>query len=322
MDLLVFVESRNGKVRSAGLEAVTYARKLADMVGGKLNAILVGKSLSAMADEVEKYGPDRLYLVENPELEGYSPDGYREALVTAMTETGSKCLILSASVLGRDLAPVVTAALDAALLPDCTEVEYVEGRLTVTRPVYAGRCIMTLSATAWPVVLSLRPKAFLAATREGVSTERVQLSVDLEGKIKTHLIETREEAGEKLDVSEADIVVAGGRGLKSEENFGLIEELSGALGGAVGTSRATVDAGWRPHSEQVGQTGKVVNPTLYFAVGISGAIQHLAGMRTSKVIVAINKDADAPIFKSADFGIVGDALEVLPALTRAIMEMS
>lgn len=321
MDLLVFVESRNGKVRTAGLEAVTYARKLADMIGGKLNALLVGSSLDGLAEKIEKFGPDRLYLAENPDLEGYTPDGYREAVIAAMNETGAKCLVLSATVLGRDLAPIIAANLDAALLPDCTGVEYVEGCLTVTRPVYAGRCIMTFSATAWPVVLSLRPKAFLAKEREGIATERISLDVNLEGKIKARLLETKEEAGEKLDVSEADIVVAGGRGMKSEENFKVIEELADALGGAVGTSRATVDAGWRPHSEQVGQTGKVVNPTLYIAAGISGAIQHLAGMRTSKIIVAVNKDPDAPIFKSADYGIVGDALEVLPALTQAIKEI-
>jgi electron transfer flavoprotein alpha subunit len=180
---------------------------------------------------------------------------------------------------------------------------------------------MTFAATGLPVVLSLRPKAFTATPREGMTAQVTSLRIDLAGKILSTLKETRAESGGKLDVTEADAVVAGGRGMKANENFKLIEDLAATLRGAVGASRAVVDAGWRPHSEQVGQTGKVVSPTLYIAAGISGAIQHLAGMRSSKVIVAINKDPEAPIFKSADYGIIGDAMEVLPALNEAIKKV-
>lgn len=322
MNILAYIESRGGKIKSAGFETVSYGRKLADIVGGKLTALLIGSSLNGLADEVEKFGPDNILLAEHPDLDGYSPEGYREAILAASTRSDAKVVLISATSLGRDLAPTVAARLDAALLPDCTGVEYVEGRLTVTRPVYAGRCIMTFTATAWPVVLSIRPKAFPVTPREAGATERSSLEVNLEGKIRARVVETRVEAAEKLDVSEADIIVCGGRGMKTPENFSMIEDLAGVLGGAVGVSRPVVDIEWRPHSEQVGQTGKVVNPTLYIAAGISGAIQHLAGMRTSKVIVAINKDPEAPIFKSADYGVVGDALEILPALTQAIKEIS
>lgn len=320
MDILVYVEMRGGKIRPAGLEAVCGARKLADIGGGKLTALLMGSNLENLTGEVEKYGADSILLIENPDLDGYTPEGYREALTAAYDATGAKLIIMTATALGRDLAPAVAAKLDAALLPDCASAEYSEGRLSVTRPVYAGRCIMTLAANSFPVVLSLQPKAFLVVERETVSAEISRLEVAVSDKIRARLIETRAQAGEKLDVTEADIIVAGGRGMKAEENFKLIEDLADKLGGAVGASRAVVDSEWRPHSEQVGQTGKVVSPTLYIAAGISGAIQHLAGMRSSKVIVAINKDPEAPIFKSSDYGIVGDAMEVLPALIEALGE--
>ncbi len=318
MDILVFMETRGGAIRPAGLEAISGARKLADVTGGKLTALLIGKDIEGLTNEVEKYGPDRIFLAEHSELEGYSPEGYREAILAAVEESEAKIVIMTATAMGRDVAPVVAAKLDAALLPDCTALEYNEGRLSVTRPVYAGKLNMSIAAAAWPVVLSFRPKAFLATERDGVGAEVSHLSVNLDGKIRARLIETRAEAGDKLDVTEADIVVSGGRGMKSAENFKLIEDLAAKLGAAVGASRAVVDADWRPHSEQVGQTGKVVSPTLYIAVGISGAIQHMAGMNSSKVIVAVNKDNEAPIFKSADYGIVGDAMEVLPAMIEAV----
>ncbi len=320
MDILVYVEIRGGKIRSAGFEAVSGARKLADVSGGKVTALLVGTDLEDLAGDVERYGADNILLAENPDLEGYTPEGHREAVLAGVERCGAKLVVMSATALGRDLAPTVAAKLDAALLPDCTGVEFVEGRLTAARPVYGGKCILTVAVNALPVVLSLRPKVFLATEREGGSAEVSRLDLDLEGKIRARLVETRAEAGERLDVTEADIIVTGGRGMKAKENFKLIEDLADALGGAVGASRAVVDAEWRPHSEQVGQTGKVVSPTLYIAAGISGAIQHLAGMRSSKVIVAVNKDTEAPIFKSADYGIVGDAMEVLPAMIQAVRE--
>lgn len=318
MNILVYIESRNGKIRSAGLEAVSAARKLADACEGEVNGLLIGDSLENIADEVDSYGLDRIMLAQHDDFKGYTPEGYREALVTAANECGAEVVIISGTALGRDLAPVVAARLGAAMIPDCTAIELEDEKLLTTRPVYAGRIMLTLATTAFPVVISVRPKAFMADQLEGKQPERVNLTVNLEGVIRTRLVETRFEAGEKLDVTEAEVIVTGGRGMKTSENFHLVEDLADKLGAAIGASRAVVDSGWRPHSEQIGQTGKVVSPTLYIACGISGAIQHLAGMSTSKVIVAINKDADAPIFKKADYGIVGDVNEVLPALIEAV----
>jgi len=321
MNILAFVESRGGKLRGAGLEALSTAADLAAKNGGTVSALLVGANSAGLASELGKYGAAKVYLADYAELNGYTPEGYREAVTAAMSAASAEVVVLAATVLGRDLAPVLAARLKAAFLPDCVSIVSEGGKLVVQRPVYAGRCMMTLAATSLPAVVSLRPKAFPANAGESKAVETIKLTIDLTGKIRSRLIEERAEAVGKLDVSEADIIVAGGRGLKGPENFHLVEELAEALKGAVGASRPVVDSGWRPHAEQVGQTGKVVGPTLYIAAGISGAIQHLAGMRSSKVIVAINKDADAPIFKAADYGIVGDALEVLPALTRAVKEL-
>lgn len=318
MNILVYVENRGGKIKPASLEAVSTARKLADVAGGSLTAIITGSSLNSLTAEVEKFGADQILLTEDAELEGYTPEGHREVMLAAVERSGAKLVVLAATALGRDLAPTVAVKLDATLLPDCMSVEYTEGRLIAKRPVYSGKSIMTLASAALPVVISLRPKAFTAVEREGCRADISKLEVPLNGKIRARLIETRDEASGKLDVTEADTIVAGGRGMKSAENFKLIDELASLLGGAVGASRSVVDADWRPHSEQVGQTGKVVSPTLYIASGISGAIQHIAGMRSSKVIVAVNKDPDAPIFKFADYGIVGDAMEVLPAIIEAV----
>ncbi|MFH0766044.1 MAG: electron transfer flavoprotein subunit alpha/FixB family protein [Calditrichota bacterium] len=322
MSFLVFIESRNGKVRGAGIEALSAACKLADRITGEVNALLIGRGVSDLIPQVESFGADRILLADYPELEHYSPEGWREAILTAVKQHGASIVVMTSTILGRDLAPMIAARLEAAFLPDCTALEYTEGRIIVRRPVYAGRCIMTLAATGTPVVISLRPKAFPAVPRDDSKPVVEKLELDLTGKIRARAVETIFESGGKLEVTEADVIVAGGRGLKSEENFKLLEDLASPLNAAVGVSRAVVDAGWRPHSEQIGQTGKVVSPTLYIAAGISGAIQHLAGMRTSKVIVAINKDPEAPIFKSADYGIVGDAMEILPVLTQRIRELN
>ncbi len=318
MNVLTYVESREGKVRGAGLEALTVARDLAGKLGGSLCAMIIGEGAAANAISLGKYGAGKVFVVEGDDFGGYSPEAYREAIVAAMKAADASVVVMSATSLGKDLAPVVAAKLDAAFLPDCTSLEFEGGKIVVKRPVYAGRCLITLSTGSFPAVISLRPKAFLAKEESATSPVVTALNVDTAGKIKSRFVEFRVESAGKLDVTEADVIVSGGRGLKGPENFYLVEDLAGALGGAVGASRAVVDAGWRPHGEQVGQTGKVVNPTLYIAAGISGAIQHIAGMRSSKVIVAINKDKDAPIFKMADYGIVGDALEVLPVLTKAV----
>ncbi len=318
MNVLTYIESRGGKVRGAGLEALTMARGIAEKLGGSLSALLVGEASGDLAASLGKYGAGKVFTVEGADFSGYSPEAYREAVLTAMKASEAGVIIMSATSLGKDLAPVVAARLDAAFLPDCTALEVESGKLIVRRPVYAGRCLITLSSESFPVVISLRPKAFLVSESVGTSPAVIALNVETAGKIKSRFIEFRTESAGKLDVTEADVIVSGGRGMKSPENFALVEELAGVLGAAVGASRAVVDSGWRGHGEQIGQTGKVVSPTLYIAAGISGAIQHIAGMRSSKVIVAINKDADAPIFKMADYGIIGDAMEILPALTKAV----
>ena len=317
MNLLVYVETRRGKVHSAGLEALTAARKLADESGGTVSALLTGHNIAGLAAEAANCGAGSVYIADNPALAGYTPEAYLEALLETVKVSGASVIVMTASALGRDLAPMAAAKLDAAFLPDCTGIKWQDGRIEVVRPVYAGKLNITLAAREYPVVISLRPKAFTPVVKAGTA-QPVNLSLHLEGRIKTRLVGEGQDAGGRLDVTEADVVVSGGRGMKAPENFRLIEELAETLHGAVGASRAVVDAGWRPHSEQVGQTGKVVSPTLYIACGISGAIQHLAGMRSSRVIVAINKDPEAPIFKTADYGLVGDALEVLPALTGAV----
>ena len=320
MEVLSFIEIRAGKIRPVGFESLTVGRRIADETGGKLTALAMGFDLSQHTESIEQYGPDFILLIENDILENYTPEGYREAVIAGVKESAAELVIMGRTAMGRDLAPIIAARLDSTLLPDVTEISFVDNRLQAVRPVYGGRCLMTIAAQGNTVV-SLRPKAFPPAETGSKQPVCKNIEIDLSGKIKSKFVEMVAEKGEKVDVTEADVIVSGGRGLKEPGNFHIVEELAAVLKAAVGASRAVVDLGWRPHSEQVGQTGKVVSPTLYIAVGISGAIQHLAGMRTSKVIVAINKDRDAPIFKIADYGIVGDAFKVIPELTRAIKEV-
>ena len=232
-------------------------------------------------------------------------------------------MVFAASATGKDLAPRVAAKLGVPLAGEVTDVAFDGGAVVVTRPVYAGKALLKLKVTARPAVLSLRPSVFTPVERPRAGTVRTASVGAPEGGGRVVVREVKAAAAGSLDVAEASIVISGGRGLKEPANFKILEELARAFGGtaAVGASRAVVDAGWRPHADQVGQTGKTVSPTLYIAVGISGAIQHLAGMRTSKVIVAINRDKDAPIFKVADYGIVGDLFEVVPKLTEEIRRL-
>ena len=315
MDILVLIESRFGKVRGASLECLSAARKLADTAGGRVTAVI--PSSADCATELAPYGADVIFTATYPALDNYSPDNYRAVIMAAVAKAKPHLVMMASTTLGRDIGALTAVDLNAAYLPDCILVEIKQGELFATRPVYGGRCLMNLATAEWPAVVTTRPKAFTSVYRDSNSAEIVPLEVTLPTE-KSKNIETRSESGGKMDVTEADVIVGGGRGMKGAENFGLLEQLADALHGTVGVTRAVVDAGWRPHAEQVGQTGKVVAPTLYIAAGISGAIQHLAGMRTSKVIVAINKDKDAPIFKIADYGIVGDALEIIPVLTEAI----
>ncbi|HHI78583.1 MAG TPA: electron transfer flavoprotein subunit alpha/FixB family protein [Planctomycetes bacterium] len=316
---LAFIEQREGKIKKASLEALTLAKNLATQAGGTVHAALIGDSVQGLSSEIAGYGAEKIFLAESPDLALYSGDAYSKALAQAAKDSGAEVVIASHTAMGKDLLPRVASLLEAGMVSDATQVELQGEDLIATKPVYAGKAYKTLKVSGQPFCLTLRPNTLPPQESAGEGT-----IVTVEAPAKPFLDWVKEilaASTDKTPLQEAAIVVSGGRGLKDPENWKLVEGLAEAFGpgvAAVGASRAVVDAGWRPHSEQVGQTGKVVSPTLYIALGISGAIQHLAGMSTSKYIVAINKDPDAPIFKVANYGIVGDVLEVVPSLIEAI----
>lgn len=314
--VLAFVESRENKIKASGFETASTALKIANELGCEAEALLIGSGVSQVAGELGAYGIKKAMIAEDARLEKYSTTAYSKILAEACRKSGADTIILSATAMGKDLSPAVSAKLEAGLAVDCTEIKVDGGNIIAKRPVYAGKAYIEVKLNSAVKMFSLRPNVFKPVKSGGVTTEIERLQVELSDADFKVQVKEVVVSDEKLDVTEANIVVSGGRGLKGPENFHLIEELAKVLGGAAGASRAIVDAGWRPHSEQVGQTGKTVAPTLYIAIGISGAIQHLAGMSSSKCIVAINKDKDAPIFQVADYGIVGDALEIVPALTE------
>jgi electron transfer flavoprotein alpha subunit len=321
MNILAFAEQRDGKLKKTAFEVVKAARTVADQLGGDVVALLIGNDVKALASTLGGYGASRVVTVEDARLTHYSTTAYAKIIAEVVKNVGTEVVFLSATAMGKDVAPRVAVKLQAGLAVDCTAFRVDGGNITASRPVFAGKAITDVNITTPVKVFSLRPNVFTAGTSDGHQAQVEPVSVELtDGDFITIVKEVTQVQG-KLDVAEADIIVSGGRGLKGPENFHIIEELAAVLGGAVGASRAVVDAGWRPHDEQVGQTGKTVAPSLYIAVGISGAIQHLAGMSSSKYIVAINKDKDAPIFQIADYGIVGDALEIVPALTKEIKKL-
>jgi electron transfer flavoprotein alpha subunit len=320
-DVLAVLEQRDGALRKVSHEVVTGARRLADGLGGAVEALAIGAGAVAGADALGRFGADRVVTLVHPALGRYAPEAYARAVAERAAAGGYGALVFAASATGKDLAPRVAARLGVALAQDVTDVAVEAGVVAVVRPVYAGKALLTLRVTSRPAVVSLRPNVFTPVERPRAAAAATAALGGDAGRVAVR--EIRAAPAGALDVAEAPIVVSGGRGLKEPANFRLLEELARAFGGraAVGASRAVVDAGWRPHADQVGQTGKTVSPTLYIAVGISGAIQHLAGMRTSKVIVAINRDKDAPIFKVADYGIVGDLFEIVPRLTEEIKKL-
>ncbi len=318
MKILAVAEQRNGSLRKAGCETIRAARTVADQIGGEVIAVTLGPGAVQAAPTAGGYGAHRSLACEDPKLSAYAPSAYASAVAQAARAAGAQALFISATSQGKDYAPRVAVKLEAGFIPDCTLLKVDQGAIVATRPVYAGKAFTDVKVTTSTGVYTLRPNVFTAGLPSGSTAPTEAIAVTLtDGDVGAVVKETKQSTG-KLDVAEADIIVSGGRGLKGPENFAMIEELASALGAAVGASRAVVDAGWRPHDEQVGQTGKTVSPSLYVAVAISGAIQHLAGMSSSKYIVAINKDKDAPIFQVADYGIVGDAFEVVPALTREV----
>jgi electron transfer flavoprotein alpha subunit len=314
-NVLVVLEQRDGVLKRVSLEALAAGRALADQLGGETHAIALGP-VGLPVEAAGAHGADRVFLAAADSVRMYQPGPYA-ATVAQQATAGYAAVLLGATALGKDLGPRLAARIGCPLAADATGLAVEGGAIVVTRPAYAGKAVYRLRVTAPNVVISLRPNNFMPVEVRRPGTVAAIPVVDGVGARTTAV---KEPAHAALDVAEAGIVVAGGRGLKEPQHFQLLDDLAAAFGSqaAVGASRAVVDAGWRPHAEQVGQTGKTVSPNLYIAVGVSGAIQHLAGMRTSKVIVAINKDKDAPIFKVADYGIVGDLFEVVPRLTEEV----
>ena len=314
--IITFAEQRDGKLRRPSLEAVCEARRLAGGLSASVEAVLIGSGVKALADELGAHGADKVHLFDQAELAAYATETYARALAQVIGESKPAAVLIPFTAMGKDLAPRVAAKVGAGLASDCVALSIRDGRLEARRPMYAGRAYAAVSFECECPMASLRPNVFaLAAPDLSRKAEIVSRTVDT--GCRAQVVKVEATASGKVELTEAQIVVSGGRGLKGPEHFQLVEQLAAVMGAAVGASRAVVDAGWVEHRYQVGQTGKTVSPTLYIACGISGAIQHLAGMSSSKVIVAINKDPDAPIFKVADYGIVGDLFEVVPKLTEA-----
>ncbi len=317
MKVLAFAEQRDNKFRKSSFETVQAAKKIAEQLNAEFIALVVGSGVGTIAGELAHYGASRVVAVDDPSLAQHSNSAYAKVIAEIAKKEEANLIFLPASQMGKDIAPRIAVKLNAGLASDCIALKVEAAEVIATRPVFAGKALLDVKVNTATKVFTLRPNVFTAVRSEGTSTidtASVPLSPE---DLKTAVKEVKVATG-RPDVTEADIIVSGGRGLKGPENWHLIENLADVLGAAVGASRAVVDAGWRPHDEQVGQTGKTVTPTMYVACGISGAVQHLAGMSSSKCIVAINKDKDAPIFQVADYGIVGDVFEVLPELTSEL----
>jgi len=315
--VFAITEQRDGVFRKVSFEAVSEGRRIADGLGADLCAVVVGSGIEGIAGELQKYGPDKILVADDPGLADYTTSAYTNVIADLIRSTDAAVVVLGASAQGKDLSARLAARLDAGLAMDCTGVKIDDGKLICTRPMFGGKIFADVEFDSAIQIVAIRPNVMdiVECAKDGaIEKPAVQL-----GEVKTAVVEKSMDTGDKIELTEADIVVSGGRGTAGK--FGAIEELAAAFSGAVGASRSAVDEGWRPHSDQVGQTGKVVSPVLYVACGISGAIQHLAGMSTSKYIVAINKDAEAPIFSKADLGIVGDIFEVVPAVTEEVKKV-
>jgi electron transfer flavoprotein alpha subunit len=308
--VLVFCEVQDNRLKKASREALSIGRKLAEAAGGDLVAFATDR---AAAGDAGRYGAKKLYVANTG---SYNTETYTAALKAAIDQASPSIVLLGGNSNGRDLAPRLAARLNAGVASDVDRLEWTGGKLRARRPVYSGKAFATVEISGVPAIATTRINAFPAEESGGEAAEIVEISAPPDSKTK--VVETKVAESGELSIAEADIIVSGGRGLKEGANFSLIRDLAHAIGGAVGASRATVDAGWIDHQHQVGQTGRVVSPNLYIAAGVSGAIQHLAGMSTSKHIVAINKDPEAPIFRIADLSVVGDLFTIVPALTEEV----
>ena len=317
----IVAEQRYGAYRKISFELASTARKLADQLGEEANAILLGSGIEGIASELGKYGIDKVYVADNAVFEPYTTDAHAAAVAKIVKENDPSILLLGASTQGKDLSSRLVGKLATGMATDCVDLQIVDGKMAARRPMYAGKCYGEVITSSFPQMASLRPNVFpVAENTKAAEVIKFDAGIDA-GQLKTKVLEIQKDTSGKVDLTEANIIVSGGRGMKGPENYVILEELADLLGATVGASRAAVDAGWRPQKDQVGQTGKVVSPNLYIACGISGAIQHLAGMGSSKYIVAINKDPDAPIFARADYGIVDDLFKVVPELTKEVKKL-
>ena len=314
--VLVFAESSGQEFRKAAFEAVTEGRRLADLLRVEEYALAIGNELRSSVPDLGRFGADKVLLSEDPSLALYQPDLYREITLDVIKKLGPGTIIMPATSTGKDLAPRLAIHLNTVAATECTQLELENGELIATRPAYAGKVLVRIKVKAPPNIITLRPNAFTAREASPHRNPTTEQLPRVQSKSRMVVKEFLAHGTKNLDLTEASVVVSGGRGMGGPENYKVLEELADVMGGVVAASRASVDAGWRPHSDQVGQTGRTISPTLYIACGISGAIQHRVGMINSKVIVAINKDPEAPIFGFADYGIVGDVFEVVPALTQ------
>jgi len=315
--VIAITEQRDGKLRKVSYEVVSEGRRIADGLSAALTAVVVGSGIDSLAAEIKKFGPDKIVALDDPALADYRTDAYTNSLADVVKSLDPAVIITGASVQGKDLAARLAARLNVGLVMDCTGIALQNGVLTYSRPMFGGKIMADVQVNGSPQIVAVRPNVM--SINPSPRESSVEKRAPQMGEVKTVVAEKMMDASSKIELTEADVIVSGGRGTGG--NFKAIEELAAALGGAVGASRSAVDEGWRKHSDQVGQTGKVVSPALYIACGISGAIQHLAGMSSSKAIVAINKDPEAPIFSKADYGVVGDIFQILPAVTEAVKKM-
>jgi electron transfer flavoprotein alpha subunit len=316
--VVVIAEYWNNNFRKISIEAVCEGKRLAAELGEPLTAVVMGAGVTEAASELAKYGADKIIVADDPALQSFRGEAYANVLCDILAEYPPRLVITGATNTGIELSARVAARLGVGLATACTALKLDDGRLVATRPLFGGRAIAEVDIVGTPQMVSIRPN-MMAIVETEAPGEVAAFAVNI-GDVKVELLEENIEVSTKVDLTEADYVVSGGRGMNGED-FSILEELATLLGGAVGASRNAVDAGWRPHSDQVGQTGKVVSPKLYLACGISGAMQHTAGISTSDTIVAINNDPDALIFRVADYCIVDDLFKVVPAITREIRAM-
>jgi len=313
-NVLVIAEAKDGRLRNVTFETIAAGKTIAN--GGKISVAALGSSAASYSNELAHYGADEIILIQNKELDQYTPDGYAQVLTALIRDLQPDAILLGHTAIGKDIAPRVAARLGLGLITDCTQIEADGDEITFIRPIYAGKAFQKKRFTEGTFFATVRPNNIAPLDPDASRTaSQREFSVEIK-ELRSLIKEVVKKAASGVDLSEAKIIVSGGRGVKSAEGFKPLQELADVLGGAVGASRGACDAGYCDYSLQIGQTGKVVTPDLYIACGISGAIQHLAGMSNSKVIVAINKDPEAPIFQIADYGIVGDLFEVVPMLTE------